>query len=79
MSPILIFSLPFVKGFGYIMQESIIKAKMVNPVRKSSIFSREGSHRALNPVFAPRRKLPSIPAANPDRSEASHGGNSGVF
>jgi len=33
----------------------------VNPVRRSSTFQREGSHGALNPVFAPKGILSSSP------------------
>jgi hypothetical protein len=33
----------------------------VNPVRRSSTFQREGSHRALDPVFAPKGILSSSP------------------
>jgi len=51
---------------------------LVNPVRKSSTFYREGSHGALNPVFA-EKGIAFIPAASPDRSVASHGASSGTF
>jgi len=33
----------------------------VNPVRRPSTFQREGSHGALNPVFAPKGILSSSP------------------
>jgi hypothetical protein len=36
----------------------------VNPVRKFLTFQRDDSHGALNPVFAPKEDLISVPAAS---------------
>jgi len=50
----------------------------VNPVRRSSTFQREGSHGALNPVFAPKGILSSSPLQAPIEAELRTGQAAGL-
>jgi len=49
----------------------------VNPVRKSSTFQRDGSHGALNPVFA-QKKINSSPLQAPIEAKLRTGQTAGL-
>jgi len=51
---------------------------LINPVRKSSTFQQDGSHGALNSLFAPKGSLSSYPLQAPIEAELRTGQEAGL-